>query len=88
MTARQGCPPRPQGIMVKEWAALLMRGQIISFSFALHPFLTSLPLTNLCPEAPLQITAQYSSKKCVQGKRHVCKEEIQKPGGNKNRDIC
>lgn len=56
-----GLPPRPPGIVRREWAALLMRAQIIFFSLPFPPFLTSLPLTTSCPRAPQQIPAQNSS---------------------------
>lgn len=60
-----GLPPRPPGIMTREWAALLMRGPdnlLLSLLLFFPSILNlSLPLTTSCPRAPRQIPAQYSS---------------------------
>jgi len=68
MTARQGCPPRPQGTMGREWAALLMRGPDNLLSR--FPSILSLsPPHNLVPWST-------SANTCSIFKQKVCSGQV------------
>lgn len=71
---RQGCPLGLRASWVGSGPLSWWGRQIISFSLALHPFLTSLPLTTLYPEAPFKYLLNIQAKSMFRASGMSAKE--------------